>query len=86
MSTKDYPPMIGDTVIPQYTRPVLGMCKVVATSYTMSADGNFSGTVDVIPTGKEEVYTLDINEVRILFFDSEARARFIIGEEPDIVY
>jgi hypothetical protein len=78
--------MIGDTVVAPHRRPALGLCKVVAASYNMSADGNFSGTVDVIPTGEDDVYTLDVNEVRILFFSTEARTRFTFDEEPDIVY
>ncbi len=85
MSTeRKYPPMIGDTVIAQYIRGADAISKVVAVSYVWSDEiGLFKGTVDITPVGTSEVQTVDVNSVRVMFFDSDARARFV--EEPQIV-
>lgn len=85
MSTeRKYPPMIGDTVIAQYLRGVDSISKVVAVSYSyISETGFFEGTIDVLPVGNSTVQTVDVNDVRVMFFDSDVRARLV--EEPEIV-
>ena len=77
--------MIGDTVVSQFAEP-RGMFKVVGANYQTDAEGNFSGTIDVVDSGKPEVYTLDVLDVKVIFFDQKARDNFHFGEEPDIVY
>jgi hypothetical protein len=74
--------MVGDTVIAQYLPGADAISKVVAVSYTWSGE-TFEGTVDILPVGGSTVRTVDVNSVRVMFFDSDARARFV--EEPQIV-
>ena len=86
MSTKkEYPPMVGDTVVCQYIREMAGLYKVVGVSYTYGTD-SYVGTVDLVSMGGSKAVTLDIQDIKILMFDSEARESFHFGEEPDVVY
>lgn len=86
MSTKkEYPPMVGDTVVCQYIREMVGLYKVVGVSYTYEKD-SFVGTVQLMSLGAGKAVTLDVKDVKVLMFDSEARERFHFGEEPDVVY
>jgi hypothetical protein len=78
--------MVGDTVISQYKHPGMGLCDIVGTNYTMGPDGPVSGTVDMVSRYSPEVHTVDVFDVKVLFFNAEARARFNFGEEPDLVY
>ena len=82
---RKYPPMVGDTVIGPYLRGVDSICKVVSVSYTWDGEtGFFEGTIGILPNGSSTVRTVDVKSVRVMFFDSDARARW--GEEPDVVY